>query len=499
MLYKRYFVKLKPSFLSEKEPSQQRALFEDNFLWGAGSAAQHIEHQQASDWTNFERQVIKDGNTSTDARPGFALPGHINSLDKFSESVRLRKTNFDNVFDQDFALASKLGHNTHRFSICWARLFPTRDLNTPDPEAIEFYHNILDSLKKYNITPFVTLFHFSTPAWFWDELDYKRGWERKDAVEHFERFVQSVLDAFGNRISHWTTLNEPMTYVYNGYMQGIFPPLEKRDINGVVNVIEQLLKAHAVAYKLIHDNANRKNLSATVGIAKHTRSFQALRNWAPLDIISSKAVEQAFIWDFMDAINSGVLKISNTDVKKHIAGLAGTQDYIGINYYGQFYIESNLSNISKPNIYFFNPKRHDEERSDLDWAIYPRGLYNILRATHKRYKTTIYVLENGLADCNTNDVKRQNFLVDHIDQVWLAKNDGVDIRGYIHWSLTDNFEWAEGFTARFGLISIDYENNFKRIPRPSATLYKQIIKDKGITPEARERLKQRRTLIPNGH
>ena len=210
-------------------------------------------------------------------------------------------------------------------------------------------------------------------------------------------------------------------------------------------------------------------------------------------------MEQAFIWDFMDAIDSGVLKISNTDVKKHIAGLAGTQDYIGINYYGQFYIESNLSNISKPNIHFFNPKRHDEERSDLDWAIYPRGLYNILRATHKRYKTTIYVLENGLADCNTDDVKRQNFLVDHIDQVWLAKNDGVDIRGYIHWSLTDNFEWAEGFTARFGLISIDYENNFKRIPRPSATLYKQIIKDKGITPETREQFKQRRTLKPNSH
>ncbi|MAH73221.1 MAG: hypothetical protein CBC09_04010 [Cellvibrionales bacterium TMED49] len=490
MIYKRSFVKFKSILFSRKESSQRSALFDHDFLWGAASAAQHVEHQQESDWTIFERQVINDGKTSTDARPGYALPGHINSLDKFSQTVRLKKTNFDYVFDKDFALASELGHNSHRFSICWARLFPTRDLSTPVPEAIRFYHKILDSLEKYNIKPFVTLFHFSTPNWFWDEIDGKRGWERKDAIRHFERFIHSVLDAFGDRISLWTTLNEPMTYVYNGYMQGIFPPLEKRDINGVVTVIEQLLKAHAAAYKLIHDHAIRKNLSVKVGIAKHTRAFHALRNWAPFDIFSSKAVGQAFIWDFMDAINSGVLNISNTAVKKHIPGLAGTQDYIGINYYGRFYIKSNLLNISKPEIHFYNPKKLDEKRSDLDWAIYPRGLYEILLATHKRYKIPIYVLENGLADCNTDDLRRQSFIVNHIDQMWLAKNDGVDIRGYMHWSLTDNFEWAEGFTARFGLIGIEYENNFKRIPRPSATLYHRIIKDRGITSQTRDRVKQ---------
>ena len=111
----------------------------------------------------------------------------------------------------------------------------------------------------------------------------------------------------------------------------------------------------------------------------------------------------------------------------------------------------------------------------------------ILRATHKRYKTTIYVLENGLADCNTDDVKRQNFLVDHIDQVWLAKNDGVDIRGYIHWSLTDNFEWAEGFSARFGLIKIDYENNFRREPRVSAGIYSNIIEENAVSSELFEK------------
>ena len=490
MIFRKTFIDPRRNLPNLQQFSRHNSHFDHDFLWGAASASQHVEHQQPSDWTTFERKAINLGNTSTDKRPGYALPGHINSLDSVSANVRLKKTNFDLVFDEDFSLASKLGHNTHRFSICWARLFPTRDSITPTPEAIKFYHDILDSLEKYRITPFVTLFHFSSPDWFWDETDGKRGWEREDAIEQFEKFVHSVLDAYGDRITHWTTLNEPMTYIYNGYMQGIFPPLEKRDINGVVTVIEQLLKAHAAAYKLIHDHANRKNLSAKVGIAKHTRTFQALRNWAPLDIISSKAVEQAFIWDFMDAINTGILKITNTNIKKNIAGLAGTQDYIGINFYGRFYVKSSLLNIAQPEIHFYNPKISDETRSDLDWAVYPRGLYEILLATHKRYKIPIYVLENGLADREADDLRRQNFLVDHIDQMWLAKENGVDVRGYIHWSLTDNFEWAEGFTARFGLIGIEYENNFKRTPKPSAELYHQIIKERGVTPQTRYRLKR---------
>ena len=149
-----------------------------------------------------------------------------------------------------------------------------------------------------------------------------------------------------------------------------------------------------------------------------------------------------------------------------------------------------MLNISQPEIHFYNPKISDETRSDLDWAVYPRGLYEILLATHKRYKVPIYVLENGLADREADDLRRQNFLVDHIDQMWLAKENGVDVRGYIHWSLTDNFEWAEGFTARFGLIGIEYENNFKRTPKPSAALYHQIIKDRGVTPQTRYRLKR---------
>jgi beta-glucosidase/6-phospho-beta-glucosidase/beta-galactosidase len=119
--------------------------------------------------------------------------------------------------------------------------------------------------------------------------------------------------------------------------------------------------------------------------------------------------------------------------------------------------------------------------NDLDWAIYPHGFYNILIATHERYGLPIYILENGMADSEIDDTRRQKFIVTHLREIWNAINHGgVDIRGYMHWSFIDNFEWAEGFTARFGLVKVDYENNFERIPRKSADIYSTIIKNNSI-------------------
>ncbi len=482
ILFTPTFGKTRSSLTTPVNSAINTVPFPENFLWGAASAAQHVEHQQPSDWTAFEKQVIQQGLTATDPRPGYALPGHINSHDRYSALVRQKKTDYDARYPEDFALANQLGHNTHRFSISWARLFPRAGMAHPDPEAINFYDNILDNLEKHQIIPFVTLFHFSTPAWFWEEKNGARGWEREDALDHFARFVEVVIAAYGDRITLWTTLNEPMTYIFNGYMEGIFPPLETRDVQGVAPVVEKLLQAHALAYRLIHADAQRKKRSVLVGIAKHTRAFEPLRNWAPLDRLSAATIEQAFIWDFLDAINSGTLKLTNTAINQPIHGLAGTQDYVGVNYYGRYYVESNILDLSNPTIHFYDPKNNEEVRSDLDWAVHPRGFYNILTATHHRYKKPIYVLENGLADSDLNDVRRQKFMVSHIREMSLAmQTHEVDIRGYIHWALTDNFEWAEGFTARFGMIHINYENDFHRQPRPSAYLYKQIIQERGIS------------------
>ncbi len=465
-------------------PDQNNYQFPDNFLWGAASAAQHIEHQQPSDWTSFERTVIAEGRTSTNPRPGYAIPGHINNLDAYPALVRLKKTNYDEMFDHDFSIAQTLGHNSHRFSISWARLFPRKGMVRPDKRGLAFYNEIFASLKAHNIQPLVSLFHFSTPDWFWEEKDGKRGWERDDAIHHFEMFVTAVVEAFGQHVSIWTTLNEPMTYVFNGYMEGIFPPLEQRDILGVAPVVAKLLEAHSRAYEIVHADANKRSKEVLVGIAKHTRAFEPLRTWAPLDRLSAATIDQAFIWDFLDAIQSGVMKLVNTDFELEIPQLKGTQDYVGINYYGRFYVESKLLDPAKPEIHFYDPNLPDEVRSDLDWAIYPHGFYQVLVAAHKRYGKPIYVLENGLADLKGNDKRRQQFLVTHLREIWNAINHaGADIRGYMHWSFIDNFEWAEGFTARFGLIKTEYDNEFKRVPRPSAYLYRDIIRSNGISSE----------------
>jgi beta-glucosidase len=460
--------------------------FPKDFYWGAAIAAQHAETQQPTDWTAFELDAFKNKRFETGATLGAAKPGHINDLGSYSEKVRTEKTGFDRLYPQDMAMAKGMGMNAFRTSIDWARLFPREDMTEPDPKGIAFYKSMLAEMKKNGITPFGTLFHFATPEWFFKpDADGKKGWERKDAMVHWQRFVSAVADNFVPDIEQWCTLNEPLTYVYNGYIEGVFPPLERRgDVSAAADVIESLLKAHVIGYNTLHKAAAAKNAKVNVGIAKHTRSFEPLRNWAPLDRLTAQAIDQAWNWDFNDAIESGQLKLTNTKVDKPIEGLKGTEDYVGINYYGRFYVKTDIFNPTKPQVLLHDPDAKDEPYNDLGWAMYPHGFKQILTEAHKRYKKPIYVLENGTADRAENDVLRQRFIVSHLREMWLAMNENkVDVRGYLHWTLFDNFEWAEGFNARFGLVRLDYENDFKRIPRPSAKIYTDIIKANALSPE----------------
>lgn len=459
--------------------------FPKDFYWGSAIAAQHAENHQPTDWTAFELDAFKNKRFETGPTLGAAKPGHINDLGSYSEKVRTEKTGFERMYPQDMAMAKSMGHNAFRTSIDWARLFPREDMTEPDPNGIAFYKSLLAEMKKNGITPFGTLFHFATPEWFFQpDAEGKKGWERKDAMVHWQRFVSAVADNFVPDIEQWCTLNEPMTYVYNGYIEGVFPPLERRpDVSYTADVIESLLKAHVIGYNTLHKAAAAKNAKVNVGIAKHTRDFQPLRNWAPLDRLTAQAIDQAWNWDFNDAIESGVLKLTNTKVNRPIEGLKGTEDYVGINYYGRFYVKTDILNPTKPKVLLHDPDAKDEPYNDLGWAMYPAGFKYILTEAHKRYKKPIFILENGTADRAEDDQLRQRFIVAHLREMWLAMNEsGVDVRGYLHWTLFDNFEWAEGFNARFGLVRLDYENDFKRIPRPSAALYTSIIQN-GITPE----------------
>lgn len=457
--------------------------FPPTFMWGVAVADQQIETQQPSDWTAFERAAIAHNRTGTGAHPGQAKPGHIHNLDQMPPEVRLHKTDFDRRFADDFAELATLGLTAYRFSISWSRLYPRPDMTAPDPAAIDFYRQILAALRTHGLTPHVTLFHFASPEWFWQDTDGRRGWERPDALDHWRRFVDTVVTEFGADIQHWSTLNEPMVYVYNGYLEGIFPPLERRPAPiDAAPIVHRLLEAHAIAYHAIHADATRRGRPARVGITQHTRAFEPWRTYNPLDRIAAGFVKQAFIYDMLDAIETGTYAMTDTDYRVDIPTLAGTQDYIGINYYGRFFIEVNLDALTKPTIHPHDPTDPEETRSDLGWAIHPKGLGDILIETHRRYHKPIQILENGLADAAADDHLRQTFLVTHLREVWRAINENnIPIDAYFHWSHLDNFEWAEGFGPRFGLIAIDYAHNFARTPRPSAHVYRQII-EHGITP-----------------
>lgn len=445
--------------------------FPPGFLWGTATAAEQLEPTEVSDWADLIRKSYAgEGKPVTLAA--------IKNLHAWPESVIRLKTGHSEKLVEDVQLMKDLGANAYRFSIAWDRLFPREGMAVPDSLAVAFYDKLFAELKRNGIEPSVTLFHFSSPAWFFAAKDGKRGWERSDATEHFMRFVNFVVTRWGKEIRVWCTLNEPMVYIYSGYMQGIFPPLEKRpDEKSVAPVMEALLKAHAAAYTLI----KKTNPTALVSVTQHTREFAPYRNHAILDRIIAGKVEQAFIWDFTDAIQTGVLKVTNTDIEKPIEGLKGKQDYIGINYYGRFYIKSNIFAPTK-----FEIKNHDdafdgEIKNELGWADFPLGMRTVLTSAKRRYSLPVYVLESGTANAANDDRLRQQLLVTHLAEVAAAIKDGVDVRGYFHWSLIDNFEWAEGYDARFGLVEVDYKNGFARKKRKSFDVYKGIIRS-GISP-----------------
>jgi len=252
----------------------------------------------------------------------------------------------------------------------------------------------------------------------------------------------------------------------------------------VAPVVAQLLRAHADAYRILHADAASRDQTITVGLTQHTRAFEPWRNWHPLDRLTAEFVQQAFIWDVFDAIESGHYAMTNTDFAINIEGLAGTQDYVGINYYGRFYVQMDLDAMAAgPVTHTHDPNDPAELTSDLGWALYPIGFSTILNEAWERYGKPIQILENGIADAAQPDSLRQTFMVSHLREVWYAMNVlGVDIDGYFHWSHLDNFEWAEGFGPRFGLFAVDYDNDFARSPRDSASTYAEIIRA-GISDE----------------
>ncbi len=457
--------------------------FPVGFFWGAALAGHQAETQQASDWTAFEDEVVRERRFDAGADYGTTVPGHIRDFGRWSPAVQHAKSAFDTHYPADLAAAADMGLNAVRISIEWARLFPRPGMTAPAPEGIAYYRDVLAQMQTRHLTPFVTLFHYVAPRWFFEaDASGRRGWERGDALERWRQFVEAVADAFIPGVEHWCTLNEPMVYLYNGYIDGVYPPLEHRaDAAAAANVYAALLEAHALAYRTLHRVASARHVPASVGITQAAQAFAPLRNWHPADRVITRLVTQAWNWDFLDAIQSGRMRIAASDVDRPIADLAGTQDYVGVNYYTRVYIRGDLAHPTAPTVLYRDPAQPPETVNDMGWTFYPRGLYAVLSEAARRYAKPLYILENGTADHADDDLGRQRYLTAHIREVWYAMHEGgADVRAYIHWSLLDNFEWVDGFGPRLGLIAVDYEHDFARKPRASAALFGEIARSDAL-------------------
>ncbi len=362
------------------------------------------------------------------ATASYQVEGGIENTD-WAQSARERKVpacgqacDHYNLYEKDFDIIQLLGQNTHKISIEWARIEPKE--GEFNEKEIEHYKRVLDALHRRNIRPIVNMWHFTLPVW----LSQKGGFENKESPEIFARYCGYVMDKLGNKSGLWLTLNEPIVFSSNGYMRGNWPPF-KKNIFLFLRVIRNLINAHNLAYGVM----KKIQPQAQIGVAKNNIFFHA--NWNPFNQIA--AMFMNWFWN-----------------RRFLNGIKDHQDFIGLNYY-------------------FHKKFGDKafyEKTDMGWDIYPDGLYKTLLEL-KRYNKPVIVVENGIADVSDN--KRADFIKDHINAVHRALESGVDIRGYLYWSLLDNYEWAFGFEKRFGLVEINYATQTRTV-RPSALEYKKI-------------------------
>ena len=395
--------------------------FPKSFFWGAATSSHQIEGNMNNDWSEWEMSEERKRYHET---KGNDLKQFVSGLacDSFSRP------------QADLDCLKQLGVNSYRFSIEWSRIEPQQ--GKFDLAVLQQYRIFIQKLRAQGIEPFVTLWHWPVPLWVRDQ----GGWKSSKTAEYFDAFVAKVVESFGDEVKFWVTLNEPQVYTSNSFFVGIWPPQEK-NLFSCIRVMRHLVCAHKLAYARIKS----ANVDHQVGIASHNIHFSAKQPWIVNQIIAKISV---YFWNdwFLNKIQK-------------------YQDFVGLNYY--FYRSLDLR--------FGKPGKH-RLTSDLGWELHPEGIKQVLLGL-KKFRKPVYILEHGLAD--KEDQYRMRYIKESLAAVAEAIDRGVDVRGYFHWSLLDNFEWAEGFNPRFGLFEVDFETCMRK-PRASVAGYRQIIERNGL-------------------
>ncbi len=445
--------------------------FPENFVWGAASAAYqvegaaHVDGRGPSVWDMFS------------ARPGKTWLGQTGN----EACDHYRR------FKDDVALMKRIGLKAYRFSIAWPRVFPegTGALNE---RGLGFYEELVDVLLAAGIEPYITLFHWDYPL----SLYHRGGWLNRDSADWYADYVTAVVRRLSDRVTNWITLNEPQCFIYLGHQTGVHAPGDHLPLPEVLRAGHHSLLAHGKGVQAIRANSKKQAFIgyAPVGVIRvplteETQDVEAAR-------AATFGVRDQSLWNnvwWMDPLflghypEAGLRAFGAAAPKVHADDFKIIQspiDFLGLNIYTGDVVRAGENGepeeVVKPVGYALTAH---------DWAVLPSVLYWGPRFLYERYKQPIMITENGLSsrdwvslDGRVHDAQRIDFTQRYLRELQRASRHDVPVLGYMHWSIMDNYEWAEGYKHRFGMIYVDYPTQ-TRILKDSAYWYQRVIASNG--------------------
>lgn len=419
--------------------------FPAGFLWGAATSAHQVEGgNRNNDWWEWEQQ-----------------PGHITDGSRSGRAVEW----WAGRAEEDLRRAAAMGHSAHRLSLEWSRLEPSPGVY--DAAAFERYRAILGTMQELGMAASVTLYHFTLPRW----AARAGSWLNDELPAQFGRFAAECVRRLGDQVAWWATINEPMILVYQAYVGRHWPPA-LGSMSAGLQAARNLLRAHHVAYLQGKGAAP----DAQIGIVLNVPALDPARTH-PLDRGVARVQDEVMNGITLRALETGRLPFPLARRGENLPAGPGAADWYGVNYYGQ---HVNRFDMSRPGELFGRQVQEGVRSETGNWGnIYPEGLTRALVRVAKLGKP-LFVTENGIFD--PQDTRRPAYLLHHLRATHEAIRQGVDVRGYFHWSLVDNFEWAEGWSTPFGLLAVDPTTQARQ-PRRSALLYEQVIRANAISPE----------------
>lgn len=430
--------------------TRSRIGFPKGFFWGVSTAAHQVEGGNANNqWSLWEAAgKIKSGEAC-----GVAC-------------------DWWNSAEPDFNLAREMGLNALRLSVEWSRIEPQPGhWNLP---ALRRYREMLEGLLRRGLRPFVSLHHFTHPQWF----EQQGAFLDDTAAQRFEGFVRRVVAELGDLCHHWITFNEPNVFAALGYVLGEFPPGRKGQIRTALRVLTAMALCHARAYHAIHDIQPE----AQVGWAHNYVVFQPANPAFPLDRWSASLLSYLFNEIFLTIIERGRPTLPINLVKGRLAALEGVCDFVGLNVYSRLHVAFSMKHPSQLFSKVYVPEHVPQGDRGMErpyGEAYPAAITAAVKRAARMGKP-IYILENGVPDAE--DRIRPWLIVNAVHELHRLIEQGHDIRGYFHWTLTDNFEWSEGWHLKFGLVALDTSTQ-RRTMRKSGRLYGAIARANGFTPE----------------